>query len=245
MDAETWAERCGPYNFKGFGPPDGGCVWFIGLEFRGDGGCHGCDEGEIVYPFSSLQIHSESTGRRPTHIYNYMSRIMWGLFGRQATHIVHRDTRFLQNDGAFFTNLYVFPQPTHLTFTSFMSTLGFADLNEYWVAMQNYRFSMLRRFWDERPRAFAVCFGEDEGFRALFQLSDRPHHLLADGQIRYFPHERVFLCPFFGLRGRGMGALKLKVVDEIATTMTSDWPTSCARNGCPYQVGDFADSHNS
>ncbi len=230
MDAKMWDRNCGAYNFKGFGPSDGGRVWFMGLEFRGELEYQkfDFDRGEVVYPFSSVQVKNESTGKRPTRIYNYMSRIMWGLYGRKATHIEHRDSHLFQDDGSFFTNLYVFPQPSHRSFPPFMRDLGFTSLEDYWATMREYRFPMLQKFWGERPRAYTICFGEDDGFRYLFRLNGKESdESLADGQIQYFKQERVFLSPFFGLRGLGKGALKLSAVDEISETMIRDWPTSC------------------
>ncbi len=233
MSLVDWNEKCLPFNFKGYGD-ENASIWFVGLEFKGSGGrseTAGYQGGERMYELSSEQIISER--RDGTHIYDYMAYIMARIRNpANASLREHMGRNLLQpGDGSLFTNAYMLPRPNfNAPLTPHMKEIGFTSIEQYKETVEKYRFDMLRKFWKDSKRAFAVCFGKDAwpAYRKLFNVEHvQPETITVantTAEVQFYRDTGVFLTPFFGLWGPPGGSLPFSVVQAVADTMRRNWP---------------------
>ena len=238
LSEADWTDKCRPFNFKGYGNADAS-VWFVGLEFKGSGDqpVAGCQAGEQMYELSSKQIMSER--RDGTHIYDYMAYIMARL--RNPANVVMEDylrnTLLQPSDRCLFTNAYMLPRPSFRSadLTPHMKEIGFTSIEQYKKTIERYRFDMLRQFWKDYKRAFAVCFGKDAwpAYRKLFNVEHiQPEPITIENttaEVQFYRDAGVFLTPFFGLWGPPGGSLPFSVAQVVADLMRQNWPGDLTR----------------
>ncbi|MEI8352602.1 MAG: hypothetical protein WCG36_09880 [bacterium] len=242
MNLVDWNSKCQQYNFRGYGDKDAS-VWFVGLEFRGGGSeedMSWCCAGERVYELLPSTIEEERQGKRSatgskergTRIYDYMAFMMQALRDGKCSQEKLDLAHLLQpGDMSLFTNAYMLPRPSFgADLTPHMQKLGFSSIAQYMATVETYRFEMLRRYWKERKRAFAVCFGKSAwpAFKKLFELEHLEWDPIVDtnscAEIQYYKEAGVILVPFFGRWGKGRGPLPFSVISAVVERMRQDWP---------------------
>ncbi len=198
----------------GWGDPDRGGLWFIGIEETL--AWRQCDvdrlarlkNGEFTYdPVAADAEDQRAADRTRTRIPEWESKIACRLSANAVAKSM--DWRAYRDECLWFDGQRVFSAnllplgktriadwPEH-----YEGLFGFGpnDREAYFDAVRKIRYPALRAFWCQNSPAATIAFGKTywKEFRAALELGDVVQHAKNDG-VMYYERERVVLAPFFG-----------------------------------------------
>lgn len=203
-------------NFKGFGNPNAK-IWFVGLEEATDFENHYdkllIEYSKEYFPFEKGEIEKDSLkfGNKYTSVYDIMSKIATGL-NDETNWKTYRNNSLLTTDGdEFQMNLYPLGKKhLHLWSDFYQDKFGFKDKNEYLENVRDNRFQELFKHWNIHSPKFTICFGKGNTseFKKLFKVTNEIS--LDNGNLLFFPIEKVVMTPFFH-----NGHMSMKRIKEV------------------------------
>lgn len=199
-------------NFKGYGNPEGK-YWFIGIEEA-----LSIDNDEKLKPYKSGILYNEiddytkekekfkkekeHKGKRYTSVYDIIGKVLMHVDGNTGDLTKFLDNNlFFRNGNNFYTNIFPLGKPkvkTKLPIEE-LEFFGIGDKDKYINAVEDERYKMLRKLWNDSNQEVTICFGKGHWnkFVELFNLKESKSIEVEKGKIAFYPDEKIYLVPFF------------------------------------------------
>ncbi len=219
-------------NFLGYGNSEGSLLFISGYEEAGDWSMEGILDDSLFekyrWPFLAS---TEKDDSKRTPVYEIISKIITLYEGGNLNRYYdyYRNRLFFPEEIAMEINLFPLGRKKHNSWPTHYNdplNFGFSSEAEYLKAVENHRFPLIKKFWEEnKERLVTICFAgipnQESGwdnFKKLFNLEKEENVIIPKHNIVYYPNLRIILTKFFDYRFLGGDATIeyiVKIIKDI------------------------------